>query len=75
MDTYKIQKAYHWVEGTKEIEISSENLIYTELGTTHSGCQCNNLENAEIIRMKCMQIADLIREIEILNVKQDEKTD
>jgi predicted nucleic acid-binding protein len=67
MQTYKIQKAYHWIEDTKEIEITSENLIYTELGTTHSGCQCNNLENAEIIRMKCTQIANLIREIEILN--------
>ena len=67
MDNYKIQKAYHWIEGTKEIEITSENLIYTELGTTHSGCQCNNLENAELIRMKCTQIANLIREVEILN--------
>jgi len=67
MDNYKIQKAHHWVYGTKEIEITSENLIYIELGTTHSGCQCNNLKNAEIIRKKCGQIADLIREIENLN--------
>jgi hypothetical protein len=67
MDNYKIHKAYGWIEGTREIEITSENLIYTEIGTTHTGCQCNNLENAEIIRMKCRQIADLIREIEILN--------
>jgi len=75
MDTYKIQKAYHWIEGTKEIEISSENLIYIELATTLSACQCNNLENYELIRKKCRQIADLIREIENLNIKQDEKTD
>lgn len=72
MDTYKIKKAYPWIEGTKEIEITSENLIYTELGTTHSGCQCNNLENSENIRMKCFQIANLIREIEILNKKHHE---
>ena len=75
MKTYKIQKAYHWVDNCFEIEISSDDLLYTELLTAYSGCQCNNLENAEIIRMKCMQIADLIREIEILNIKQDEKTD
>lgn len=67
MDTYTIKKAYHWIEGSKEIEINSENLLYTELSTTHSGCQCMKIENSEKIREKCTQIADLIREIEILN--------
>jgi hypothetical protein len=69
MKTYKIQKAYHWVDNCFEIEISSDDLLYTELLTDYSGCQCNNLENWELIRKKCGQIADLIREIEILNVK------
>ncbi len=64
MDTYTIKKAYHW---TNDLEISSENLLYVEFGQTHSGCQCNNIENQKAISIRCNRIADLIREIEILN--------
>jgi len=67
MDKYTIQKEYPWQKIDFEIEIKSENLLYSELGTTHSGCQCNNMENHELIHDKCRKIADLIREIEILN--------
>lgn len=67
MNTYTIKKAYHWTNDS-EIEIKSENLLYTELGNTHSGCQCKNMDNHEIIHEKCRQIADLIREIEKLNI-------
>lgn len=66
MDTYTIKKAYPF-SATDEIEISSENLLYVELGTTHSGCQCINVGNQEEINQLCTQIADLIRKIETLN--------
>lgn len=69
MEVYRIKKAYHWQrdKGFIEIEITSENLLYTEMGDTHSGCQCNNLDNQKAIREKCKQVADLIREIDKLN--------
>jgi len=66
MDTYTIKKAYHWTDD-REIVITSENLIYSELGSNHSGCQCTNVYNQELIHQKCRKIADLIREIEQLN--------
>jgi hypothetical protein len=53
--------------GFLEVEIESESLIYTELQMTHFGVQCNNLKNQELIRLKCRQVADLIREIDKLN--------
>ena len=74
MKTYEISQAYNFVNGSVEIQIISDDLLYCEL-VNHSGVQCLNIENSELIRKKCQQIADLIREIEILNVKQDEKTD
>jgi hypothetical protein len=67
MDNYTIKKAYPWISDCFEIEISSENLLYTELGTTHSGCQSNSLENNNKIHECCKKVADLIREIEKLN--------
>ncbi len=66
MDTYTIKKAYHWTNDT-EIEIESENLIYSEVENL-SGCQSRNLNNNEEIRKKCSEIADLIRDIEKLNI-------
>lgn len=66
MDTYTIKKAYPWSKNKHvEIEIKSENLLYTEIHDTHSGCQTNS-ENTDKIHEKCKQIADLIREIENL---------
>lgn len=49
-----------------EIEIISENLIYSEI-QNGSGCQVMNLDNNDLIHDKCRKIADLIREIEELN--------
>lgn len=66
MDTYTIKKAYPWTRDS-EIEISSENLLYSELNNL-SGCQSMNKKNNELIRDKCFQISELIREIEKLNV-------
>jgi hypothetical protein len=71
MDTYTIKKAYPWIKAMGEIEITSENLIYTELGTMHSGCQCNNMDNADEIHKLCNMIANLIRKIEVLNASID----
>ncbi|WBC28410.1 hypothetical protein RPMD05_29 [Rhodobacteraceae phage LS06-2018-MD05] len=67
MDEYTIKQAYPWCKFGFEIEISSKNLIYAELGKTHIGCQSLNMDNNEIILEKCKQVADLIREIDELN--------
>lgn len=65
MDTYTIKKAYHWTED-RELDITSENLTYCELGGSHSGCQSNSEDNNDEIHKKCNQIADLIRDIDKL---------
>lgn len=68
MDKYKIEQAYPWQkENVFELEIMSENLIYTELGDSYSGCQAVNMSNQQLIHEKCRQVADLIREIDQLN--------
>lgn len=68
-DIYTIQKAYpgKLADQFNEVEISSPNLIYTELMHTHTGCQVNNLENADLIHKKCREISELIKEIDKLN--------
>ena len=66
MDTYTIKKAYPFTNDN-EIEISSENLLYAELGKTHFGVQVSNLENYKKIQKLCCKVADLIREIDELN--------
>ena len=73
MDTYTIKKAYPTLKDT-EIEITSKNLIYAEMGVTHSGCQSNNLKNNDEIHKKCVQITNLIREIEQLNISDETTT-
>jgi hypothetical protein len=66
MDRYIIQQAYPWqTENVYELEIKSDNLIYSELYDTHSGCQ--TMHNQKKIHNKCNQIANLIREIDELN--------
>ena len=50
----------------KEVQIKSKVLHYIEI-EDHAGCQVKNQENRAEIRNKCIQIADLIREIEALN--------
>lgn len=68
MDKYKIEQAYPWQkENVFELEIMSENLVYTELCDSHSGCQVVNVSNQQLIHEKCRQVADLIREIDQLN--------
>ena len=53
--------------GFLEFEIVSDNLIYSEIGTTHNGLQCQSINNYHEVQEKCKQVADLIREIDILN--------
>jgi hypothetical protein len=71
MDTYSIK--YPYLENRVmendfiELEIVSQNLIYSEIGKTHFGLQCLNVDNDDVIREKCKQVADLIREIDKLN--------
>ena len=50
----------------KEVDIKSKKLHYIEI-ENHASCQVKNQENRTEIRNKCIQIADLIREIEDLN--------
>lgn len=65
METYIISKACPWTK-SNEITIESENLLYSEIAAL-SGCQSNSVKYNEKIREKCNKIADLIREIELLN--------
>jgi len=68
MDRYIIQQAYPWQTGNVfELEITSENLVYTELAKTHSGVQVMNDSNQRLIHEKLREVAELIREIDQLN--------
>jgi len=67
MDVYKIQKAYPDILKGDEIEIVSDNLLYSELGQTHSGVQCSNLDNYDQIHLLCCKVAKLMKEIDKLN--------
>lgn len=69
MDNYKINAAYPngLYERYNEVEITSENIIYTEIQHSHSGVQVSNQENENQIHKKCRQVANLIREIDELN--------
>ena len=53
--------------GFIELEIQSENLIYTQLGLHHHGLQCENQDNHDEILKKCSEICKLILEIDKLN--------
>lgn len=73
MDNYKINHPYLGKElegGFLEVEIKSENLLYTEIGLVYYGVQCMNQSNEQLIKKKCQEVANLIREIDQLNSKQ-----
>jgi len=65
MEIYTVSKAYHWTKDS-EIKIESDTLYYSEAGPMH-GVQCNAPKNEDRILQLCKQIADAIREIELLN--------
>lgn len=67
MDTYVISRAFPW-SNNMEIQILSDGIYYAEMGTVHSGCKVMNQNNEDEIHKKCQQIADLIRDIEKLNI-------
>lgn len=74
ISTYTIKHAYPYLPNSLEIEIVSDGLVYSEAivkGGMYSGCQTISIskEVNDEIRLKCNQIADLIREIDQLNVK------
>jgi hypothetical protein len=50
-----------------EVEILSNNLLYSEIGDTHAGVQCRNMDNQDEIFKRCVEISKLIKEIEKLN--------
>ena len=70
IDTYTIKCPYS-ITTKNEVEIVSDNIMYSEVGLNDErvfiGVQCNNKENAELIKAKCIEVADLIREIDELN--------
>lgn len=66
IDDYTIRHAFPLVAGTNEIEIESENLIYSEINLFH-GMQCKSRKNYDRIFKLCAQVADLIKEIDKLN--------
>jgi len=70
MERYEIKHPYLGYElkdGFLEIEIKSNRLIYSEIGKTHMGLQCESDGNEEEIMNLCKQVADLIRKIDKLN--------
>ena len=74
MDIYTIKQGYPDVIQDEEIEISSPNLVYSEIGDIYSGCQCSNIDNQPLIHEKCRQISGLIKEIDALNKSQKDTT-
>lgn len=70
MEVYIIQHPYLGKKsdrGFLELEITSARLTYSEINETHNGVQCATQKNNDIIRHKCRQVADLVREIDELN--------
>lgn len=70
IDTYTIKCPYS-ITTKNEVEIVSDNIMYSEVALNDErvfiGVQCNNKENAELIKAKCIQVANLIRDIDELN--------
>ena len=70
MDKYVIKHPYLGKEdsnGFLEVEITSENIIYSEIQSTHFGLQCVNKKNHNEILVRCKEVVNLIREIDKLN--------
>lgn len=74
IETYTIKCAYP-MTSKNEVEITSTDLIYTEAVTDNGkhlyiGIQTNSPQHEELIKNKCMQIANLFRDIdELLKTK------
>ena len=70
IDTYTIKCPYS-ITTKNEIEIVSDNIMYSEIRLNDKGVfigvQCSNQKNDELIKAKCIQVANLIREIDKLN--------
>ena len=70
IENYTIKCPYS-ITTKNEIEIISDNIMYSEIRLNDErvfiGVQCSNQENAELIKAKCIQVANLIREIDELN--------
>lgn len=57
-------------ENEPEINIDGHELVYSQLGNTHHGMQCNHVGGTEahkLITEKCKQITELFKEIDNLN--------
>ena len=69
IDKYIIENAYpDSLNQLGEITIKSNNLLYSELGTSHSGCQSNEQGDNKIHKL-CREVSKLIKEIDKLNNK------
>lgn len=68
-DTYTIKNAYPGKlnDEFNEVEISSDRLIYVELGDHHFGCQDMSIKNSDLILEKCREVSKLMKEIDELN--------
>lgn len=65
-----------WKFGDKEpeINIDGHDLLYTQLGESHHGLQCNFTSEDPRFRLvleKCKEIAKLVRDVEFLTKDQD----
>ena len=72
LSPYSPNLSRHYVirrwQNTKTYDIEQKDLIYSTLGTTHHGLQCNHTDerHAQIME-KCAQVVKLIQEIDELN--------
>lgn len=70
IDSYIIENSYpDSLNQLGEITIKSNNLLYSELGTSLSGCQSNEQGNDKIHEL-CREVSKLIKEIDKLNNKK-----
>ncbi len=57
-------------------DIEQGNLMYADFSPTHHGLQCNHVGGTpeyEEIQKLCLQVVDLIKKIDILNVDNPEQ--
>jgi len=57
---------YHLNNKSIEVEIISNNITYSEIGSTHYGLQVNDHKNYDKIKKLCMEISEKVKELNYL---------
>lgn len=64
---------YHLNNKSVEVEITSENIIYSEIGSSHYGLQVNDHKNYDEILLICKDISNKVKELNtLINQNKDE---